>query len=151
MNKKTFSPEETFSFAEEFAGSLSAGDVICMYGDLGAGKTLFAQGIAKGLGVAENVNSPTFTIVNEYDGNLPFYHFDVYRIADPDEMYEIGFDEYLFGEGVCLIEWAELIEELLPYPRINITITRDPENPESARNIKIERLTNGGSHEGSRS
>lgn len=134
----TNSPEETYAAAKSFAGRLKKGDVICMYGDLGAGKTLFAQGIAEGLGVSEHVSSPTFTIVNEYEGRIPFYHFDVYRIADPEEMLEIGFDEYLFGEGVCLIEWAELVGELLPENCISVTITRSENNPEAERDIIIK-------------
>lgn len=140
MEKHTITPEDTFNFACEFAKNLKPGDVICMYGDLGAGKTLFAQGIAKGLGVTDSVNSPTFTIVNEYNGNVPFYHFDVYRISDPDEMYEIGFEEYVYGGGVCLIEWAELIEDILPDNCIKVSIYRDESNPESGRNIVIETL-----------
>lgn len=92
------------------------GQVYCLYGDLGVGKTVFTKGFAAGLGIKEPVSSPTFTILQVYDeGRLPFYHFDVYRISDPEEMYEIGFEEYIEGEGVCFIEWANLIEELLPH------------------------------------
>ena len=141
MEIYTSCPEETFNEAKKLAEKLCPGDVICMYGDLGAGKTLFAQGIAAGLGIEDHVSSPTFTIVNEYEGRMPFYHFDVYRISDPDEMYEIGFDEYVFGEGVCLIEWAELIEEVLPEKYLKITVERDAENPESKRKITIEEIT----------
>ena len=138
MKVFTSSPEETFSFAKDFAKSLCPGEIICMYGDLGAGKTLFAQGVAAGLGVEDHVNSPTFTIVNEYDGTLPFYHFDVYRISDPDEMYETGFEEYINGEGVCLIEWAELIQEIIPSPYKKITILKGKDNPDFDREITIE-------------
>lgn len=134
----TASPEETFDFAKKFASQLKKGDILCMYGDLGVGKTLFAQGLAEGLEVEEYINSPTFTIVNEYDGRIPFYHFDVYRISDSDEMYEIGFDEYVFGEGVCLIEWAELIEDIIPKPYTKITILRSSDKPETDRDIIIE-------------
>lgn len=92
----------------------ATGQVYCLYGDLGVGKTVFTKGFAAGLGIKEPVSSPTFTILQVYDeGRLPFYHFDVYRISDPEEMYEIGFEEYIEGEGVCFIEWANLIEELL--------------------------------------
>ena len=140
MELYTSCPEETFAEAKKLAEGLNPGDVICMYGDLGAGKTLFAQGIASGLGIDESVSSPTFTIVNEYMGRIPFYHFDVYRISDPDEMYEIGFDEYLFGEGVCLVEWAELIEDVLPDKYIKVTIERDSANPELNRIIIIEKI-----------
>ena len=134
-------PEETFEIAKAFAKTLKKGDIICMYGDLGAGKTLFAQGVAAGLGVEGAVCSPTFTIVNEYEGIIPFYHFDVYRISDPDEMYEIGFDEYLFGEGVCLIEWAELVSELIPKPYIKVTVERGSADTDTSRTIIIEKQT----------
>lgn len=134
----TSSPEETFSFARDFAKNLLPGEIICMYGDLGAGKTLFAQGVASGLGVEDHVSSPTFTIVNEYEGRLPFYHFDVYRISDPDEMYETGFEDYINGGGICLIEWAELIEEIIPTPYKKITILRGEDNPGFERQIIIE-------------
>lgn len=134
----TSSPEETFSFAKDFAKSLKPGEIICMYGDLGAGKTLFAKGVAEGLGVEDHVSSPTFTIVNEYEGRLPFYHFDVYRISDPDEVYETGFEDYINGEGVCLIEWAELIEEIIPTPYKKITILKGTDNPDLQREITIE-------------
>ncbi len=138
MKIYTSSPEETYEFAKDFAKELSPGEILCMYGDLGAGKTLFAQGVAAGLGITDHVNSPTFTIVNEYEGRLPLYHFDVYRISDPDEMYEAGFDDYINGEGVCLIEWAELIEDIIPTPRKKITILRSKTNPDSEREITIE-------------
>ena len=133
---KSGSAEDTKKIAAEFAKSLKAGDVLCMYGDLGAGKTAFVQGLATGLGVLDYVNSPTFTIVNEYSGDLPLYHFDVYRIGDSSEMFDIGFDEYLDGDGVTVIEWAELIEDILPESRYNITILKADE--ETAREIKIE-------------
>ncbi len=119
--------EETQKIAAEFSKTLSEGDVLCMYGDLGAGKTAFTQGLAQGLGIEEYVTSPTFTIVNEYMGRLPLYHFDVYRIADSDEMYEVGYDEYVYGRGVSVIEWSELIEDILPQKRYNITILRGNE------------------------
>ena len=134
----TSSPDETFDFAKEFAKTLNPGEIICMYGDLGAGKTLFAQGVAAGLDVEDHVSSPTFTIVNEYEGRLPFYHFDVYRISDPDEMYETGFEEYVNGDGVCLIEWAELIEEIIPTPYKKITILKGKDSLGLEREIIIE-------------
>ncbi len=134
---ETHTPEETFEAAEKLAAHLKAGDIVCLSGEMGAGKTLFAQGLAKGLGISEPVTSPTFTIVNEYtNGNIPFYHFDAYRIEDPDEMYEIGFDEYLFSGGICLIEWPEMIEELIPDNHMTVTIERG-ENPASDRIITI--------------
>lgn len=100
---------------------------------------MFTQGVAAGLGITEPVNSPTFTIIQEYeDGRLPFYHFDVYRIGDLEEMEEIGYDDYFFGQGICLIEWAELIEEILPEKRIEVTIEKDLEKGFEYRKITIE-------------
>ena len=110
-----------------------------MIGDLGVGKTVFTQGMADGLEIAEPISSPTFTIVQVYDeGRLPFYHFDVYRIGDISEMDEIGFDDYVYGEGVSLIEWANLIEEILPAKRTQITIEKDLEQGFDYRKITIE-------------
>ena len=126
-NKTVFvshSVDETKDFAKNFAKTLNGGEVLCMYGDLGAGKTAFVQGMAEGLSVSDYVNSPTFTIINEYQGRIPLYHFDVYRISDSDEMYEIGYDEYINSDGVCVIEWAELIEDILPDGIIKVTINK---------------------------
>ena len=135
---ETFSPEETFDIGVRLGQEAKAGDVITLYADLGCGKTVLAQGIAKGLGIDEYVNSPTFTIVQIYEGGrLPFYHFDVYRIEDPEEMQEVGFDDYIFGQGVCMIEWAELIEDILPDHARRITIEKDPAKGENYRTIKI--------------
>lgn len=107
--------EETRQFGLDLAEKLKAGDVIALIGNLGTGKTALTRYVAEGLGIHERISSPTFTIVKEYDsGRLPLYHFDVYRIADPEEMFNIGADEYFFGQGVCVIEWADMIEELLP-------------------------------------
>lgn len=116
--------KETLEIGERLAKRLTPGDVIALNGDLGAGKTAFAQGIAKGLGVEDYVTSPTFTIMNILEGRLPFYHFDVYRISDPDEMEEIGFSEFLYGDGVCVIEWADIIKRLLPKNVIDVRIYR---------------------------
>lgn len=116
------------------------GDVYCLSGDLGVGKTVFTQGFAAGLGVEESVCSPTFTIVQEYEGEkMPFYHFDVYRIGDVEEMDEIGFDDYIYGEGVCLIEWADLIREILPEDFVGIFIEKDMEKGFDYRRITLER------------
>ncbi len=106
---------ETFALGEELGRQAKAGEIYCLDGDLGVGKTVFTKGFAVGLGVEEPITSPTFTIVQEYhDGRLPLYHFDVYRLGDPEEMEEIGCDEYFYGDGVCLIEWASLVEEIIP-------------------------------------
>ncbi|MBQ8300556.1 MAG: tRNA (adenosine(37)-N6)-threonylcarbamoyltransferase complex ATPase subunit type 1 TsaE [Clostridia bacterium] len=130
--------EETQQIAIEFAKTLSGGDVLCMYGDLGVGKTAFVQGLAKGLGICDHITSPTFTIVNEYSGTLPLYHFDVYRIADSDEMYEIGYEEYVYGDGVSVIEWPQLIDDILPEKRYDITISKDYDKGENYRLIQIK-------------
>lgn len=129
----------TREIARQLAASCQAGDVVLLHGDLGAGKTVFAQGFASGLGIEEPVNSPTFTIVQVYDsGRLPLYHFDIYRIADPEEMEEIGYEEYFYGDGVCLIEWAELITELLPKQCIEVRLEKDPEKGFEYRRIEIQ-------------
>lgn len=132
------SAADTQKIAAELVNTLTPGSVICMYGDLGAGKTAFVQGMAVALGIDEPVTSPTFTIVNEYYGKMPLYHFDVYRIGSSDEMFEIGFDEYIDGDGISVIEWAELIEDMLPEDRINITILKNMEKGEDYREIKVE-------------
>lgn len=135
---ETFSPEETFAIGERFGQQAKPGQVLALTGDLGVGKTLFTQGLAKGLGIDGPVSSPTFTIVQVYEnGRLPFYHFDVYRIADPEEMDEIGFDDYVYGEGICLIEWAELIEDILPENCIRITIEKNLEKGFDYRTIRV--------------
>ena len=123
MVTETRSPEETYELGRKIGLQARPGQVYTLTGDLGVGKTVFTQGVAAGLGITEPVSSPTFTIVQVYEeGRLPFYHFDVYRIGDIEEMEEIGYDDYFFGKGICLIEWAELIEEILPDDRISITI-----------------------------
>lgn len=133
------SPQETQKIAAELVSMLSPGSVVCMYGDLGAGKTAFVQGMAKALNIDEPVTSPTFTIVNEYNGTLPLYHFDVYRIGSSDEMFEIGFDEYINGDGISVIEWAELIEDILPPDTISVTIRKNMEKGEDYREIIIDK------------
>lgn len=139
MNFETFSAEETFKLGEMTGGKLKPGTVVCLDGDLGVGKTVFVKGVAKGLGIKEPVVSPTFTILQEYrEGRIPLYHFDVYRIEDPEEMYEIGFDDYLYGDGVCLIEWAKRVTELLPENVLRITIAKDTEKGLSYRKITME-------------
>lgn len=138
---ETNSAEETFRLGEKLGHLAIPGQIYTLNGDLGVGKTVFTQGVASGLGIKEPVNSPTFTIVQEYeDGRMPFYHFDVYRIGDLEEMEEIGYDDYFFGNGICLIEWAELIQELLPETMISITIEKDPEKGFDYRKITIDGL-----------
>ena len=136
---ETHDPEETFEVGRTIGMNAKPGQIYTLTGDLGFGKTVFTQGVAAGLGITEPVNSPTFTIIQEYeDGRLPFYHFDVYRIGDLEEMEEIGYDDYFFGQGICLIEWAELIEEILPEKRIEVTIEKDLEKGFEYRKITIE-------------
>lgn len=138
---ETFSPEETFAVGERIGLESVPGQVYTLIGDLGVGKTVFTQGVAKGLGITEPVNSPTFTIVQVYEeGRMPFYHFDVYRIGDVEEMEEIGYEDYFYGEGLCLIEWANLIEELLPEQYSQITIEKDLEKGFDYRKISIRRI-----------
>ncbi|MCR4436223.1 MAG: tRNA (adenosine(37)-N6)-threonylcarbamoyltransferase complex ATPase subunit type 1 TsaE [Clostridiales bacterium] len=134
---KTFDPDETVKIGRKLGGLLKKGDVVCLAGDLGSGKTSLTKGIAAALGIKEHVTSPTFTIVNEYKGKVPFYHFDVYRISHPEEMYEIGFEEYIGGSGITVIEWADLIRELLPCERIWIDIRKDCLEERDGRSISI--------------
>ena len=139
MVLETRSPEQTFQIGVDLAKKALPGQVFTLTGDLGVGKTVFTQGFAHGLGITEPVNSPTFTIVQVYEGGrLPFYHFDVYRIGDVEEMDEVGFDEYVMGEGVSLIEWANLIEEILPERRTEIIIEKDLQEGFEYRRITIE-------------
>ena len=114
--------EETIEIGAKIAAKLKIGDIICMKGDLGAGKTTLTKSIAKNLGIEDYVTSPTFTIINEYRGKYPLYHFDVYRIENPEDMYELGYEEYFYGKGICIIEWANMIEELIPEESIWIEI-----------------------------
>ena len=131
--------EDTFALGKQLGERASSGDVFLLEGDLGVGKTVFNQGFAAGLGISEPVSSPTFTIVQEYEeGRLPFYHFDVYRIGDVEEMEEIGYEDYFYGEGVCLIEWANLIEEILPETACRIKIEKDLEQGFDYRRITVE-------------
>lgn len=135
---ETWSAEDTYALGKSLGESAAAGEIYCLSGDLGVGKTVFTQGFAKGLGVVEAVSSPTFTIIQEYhEGKLPFYHFDVYRIGDVEEMDEIGYEDYIYGEGVSLIEWANLIEEILPEHYTEIKIEKDLEKGFDYRRITI--------------
>ena len=140
MVYETFSAEETEKLGEQIGREAKPGEVYTLIGDLGVGKTVFTQGIAKGLEITEPICSPTFTIVQEYEeGRMPFYHFDVYRIGDIEEMEEIGYDDYFFGEGVCLIEWASLIKELIPEHVICVTIEKELDKGFDYRTITIDR------------
>ena len=138
---ESFSAEDTFALGERIGRECLPGQVYTLIGDLGVGKTVFTQGVAKGLGITEAVSSPTFTIVQIYDeGRMPFYHFDVYRIGDVEEMEEIGYEDCFYGKGLCLIEWANLIEEILPEQYRRITIEKDLEKGFDYRRITIERI-----------
>ena len=137
---ETNSWEETFALGEELGKNAKEKDVYTLIGDLGVGKTVFTQGVAKGLGISEAICSPTFTIVQVYEeGRMPFYHFDVYRIGDIEEMDEIGYEDYFYGDGICFVEWANLIEELIPKDRIQIVISKNLEKGFSYREITIDR------------
>lgn len=137
--KESFSAEDTLNLGRALGELAVPGMGYCLNGDLGTGKTVFTQGFAMGLGIKEPVNSPTFTIVQVYEeGRLPFYHFDVYRIGDVEEMDEIGYEDYFYGDGVCLVEWAELIKDIIPKNFLNITIEKDLEKGFDYRKITME-------------
>lgn len=141
MLYETYSAEETAALGERIGREAKPGEVYTLIGDLGVGKTVFTQGIARGLGIGEPICSPTFTIVQVYEeGRLPFYHFDVYRIGDIEEMEEIGYEDCFYGEGVTMIEWANLIEEILPEHYREITIEKDLEKGFDYRRITIEEV-----------
>ena len=138
---ESFSSEDTYNLGKKLAAGACLGQIYCLDGDLGVGKTVFTQGFAAGLRITEPVNSPTFTIVQEYNGGrLPFYHFDVYRIGDVTEMDEIGYEEYFFSDGVCLVEWGHLIAELLPQETIMITIEKVLDKGFDYRKITVRGL-----------
>jgi len=138
---ETHSAEETFELGRRIGRQARAGEVYTLTGDLGVGKTVLTQGVAAGLGIEEPVNSPTFTIVQIYEeGRLPFYHFDVYRIGDVEEMEEVGYEDCFYGEGVSLIEWGDLIEEIIPDHYVKVTISRDLEKDIDYRKICLEKI-----------
>ncbi|NLP46374.1 MAG: tRNA (adenosine(37)-N6)-threonylcarbamoyltransferase complex ATPase subunit type 1 TsaE [Epulopiscium sp.] len=139
MIYETYTPEETKKIGQMIGENAKVGDMYCLMGDLGVGKTVFSKGLAEGLGIEEAITSPTFTIVNEYSGRLPFYHFDVYRLGDSSELEEIGYEEYFYGDGVCLIEWANLIEDLIPQDAIWITIEKELEKGLDYRKIIVKK------------
>ena len=136
---ESFKADDTFEFGRKIGKCVKPGTVISLIGDLGTGKTVFTQGLAKGLEITGNVNSPTFTIIQIYDnGRIPLYHFDVYRIGDESEMDELGYEEYFYGEGVCLVEWANLIEGLMPEETVCITIEKDLTKGFDYRQITVD-------------
>ncbi|MGE5630030.1 MAG: tRNA (adenosine(37)-N6)-threonylcarbamoyltransferase complex ATPase subunit type 1 TsaE [Caulobacteraceae bacterium] len=130
------SAEDTLNIGERLGRLLNRGNIICLSGDLGAGKTALTQGIAKGMDVKDYVTSPTYTIINEYQGRIPLYHFDVYRLNDVEEMYELGYEEYFFGDGAVVLEWADIVKEIIPGERLWITILKSKE--ENSREIILE-------------
>jgi tRNA threonylcarbamoyladenosine biosynthesis protein TsaE len=138
LNIITFSAIETADAGFKLGSILNRGDVVCLIGGLGTGKTAFTGGIAEALGIEGYITSPTFTIVNEYQGRIPLYHFDAYRIANADEMFEIGFDEYLEANGIVVIEWADLIREILPHDYVGIHIEKDIAVDPDKRIISME-------------
>ena len=141
MTIETLSEQDTFEYGRRLGKKAAPGEIYTLIGDLGAGKTVFTKGFAEGLGIRETVNSPTFTIVQVYEeGRLPFYHFDVYRIGNIEEMDEIEYEDYFFGDGVCLIEWADLIRELLPEKVKRIEISKDLEKGFDYRKIMVSDL-----------
>ena len=141
MTIETNRSEETFAVGKKIGENAFPGQIYTLVGDLGVGKTVFTQGVAAGLGITEPISSPTFTIIQEYEnGRIPFYHFDVYRIGDIEEMEEIGYDDYFFGKGICLIEWANLIREILPENIIEVTIEKDLSKGFDYRRITVRGL-----------
>ena len=145
---ESFRAEDTFALGKRLGENAKPGDVYTLVGDLGVGKTVFTQGLAEGLGIGESVSSPTFTIVQVYEeGRLPLYHFDVYRIGDISEMDEIGYEDCFYGEGVCLIEWASLVEEIIPETAIEIRIEKDLEKGFDYRKITAVSYTHLRAHE----
>lgn len=138
---ETYSEKETFELGYKLAQEARPGQVFSLVGDLGVGKTVLTKGMAEGLGITEPVSSPTFTIVQVYEeGRMPFYHFDVYRIGDPEEMDEIGYEDYFYGDGICFIEWANLIEEILPDKYVQITIEKDLEKGFEYRKVTMQEI-----------
>ncbi len=138
---ESFSPEETFLLGKRLGEQAKPGDVYTLAGELGVGKTVLAQGIAKGLSIEEPISSPTFTIVQIYEGGrMPFYHFDVYRIGDVEEMEEVGYEDYFYGQGLTLVEWADLIEEILPEHYLKICMEKDLEKGFDYRIITMRQM-----------
>lgn len=137
VEKISLSEAETFAIASRLAKGLKPGSIVCLDGDLGVGKTVFAKGFARGLGIEEEITSPTFTLVNSYEGDRTLHHFDMYRISDISELEEIGYEEYFFGTAICLIEWASLVDEIIPPGAIKIEIQKDLEQGVDYRRIRL--------------
>lgn len=137
VEKISLSEQETFAIASHLAKGLKPGSIVCLDGDLGVGKTVFAKGFAKGLGIDEEITSPTYTLVNSYEGDRTLHHFDMYRISDISELEEIGYEEYFFGNAICLIEWASLVDEIIPSDAIKIEIQKDLEQGVDYRRIRL--------------
>ena len=138
MEQISTNETQTFDIAYEIAQSAKAGEIFCLIGDLGVGKTIFSKGFAKGLGIQEHITSPTFTIVQVYDGVMPLYHFDMYRIEDEDELEMIGYEDYFFGEGICLVEWANNVADVIPPTAKWIYIEKDLTQGLDYRKITIK-------------
>ena len=134
---ETMSENETFQVGQELAKNAKGGEIFCLVGNLGVGKTIFSKGFATGLGITEHITSPTFTIVQIYQGKLPLYHFDMYRIEEPEELEMIGYEDYFYGEGVCLVEWANNVREVIPKDAIWISIEKDLEKGFDSRKITV--------------
>ena len=134
---ETMSENETFQVGQELAKNAKGGEIFCLVGNLGVGKTIFSKGFATGLGITEHITSPTFTIVQIYQGKLPLYHFDMYRIEEPEELEMIGYEDYFYGEGVCLVEWANNVREVIPKDAIWISIEKDLEKGFDYRKITV--------------
>lgn len=144
MIYESFDAKDTFLIGKKIGKNAKPGQVYTLIGDLGVGKTVFTQGVARGLQIEEPISSPTFTIIQIYEeGRMPFYHFDVYRIGDVEEMDEIGYEDYFYGDGLCMIEWANLIEEILPEHYFQVTIEKDLEKGFDYRRITIEEIGEG--------
>lgn len=140
MVYETFSRDDTFELGRKIGSVVKPGDIICLDGNLGVGKTVFAQGVAAGLLIDEDICSPTFTLIQEYTtGRIPLYHFDVYRISGPWDMEDIGYEDYFYGEGVCLVEWGSMIKNLFPPDTVFITIEKNPEKGFDYRKITVSK------------
>lgn len=140
MVYETFSRDDTFELGRKIGSVVKPGDIICLDGNLGVGKTVFAQGVAAGLMIDEDICSPTFTLIQEYTtGRIPLYHFDVYRISGPWDMEDIGYEDYFYGEGVCLVEWGSMIKDLFPPDTVFITIEKNPEKGFDYRKITVSK------------